>query len=338
MKFQLPNQIKKTNNWPIKTTLANLFIYFSAMTKLLVGGGYVDGYMETDNNEIIDLESASPTTCQNLPNLPVALRGSFGGLGFESKPMICGGRDASEESSNKCYSLEGNKWAPSTGMNTARRHAAVSPSPYPSKVQKFFVTGGIDSETGVNTVEVLTEQGWETLPKPLPVTIFGHCSVLVNSTTVMLIGGFQNNDESSDTYYFNTENEEWTEGPQLMNKRTFHSCGRIRRNSQSQELSIIVAGGYYGSYLSSVEILDLGSDKWEKGPELPYGIDSFQMVEDPKGGVFLVGGSSGKNSYTDDLFQLQHGDADWIKMKQKLKIGRKWHVAFLVPEKFVECS
>jgi hypothetical protein len=32
--------------------------------------------------------------------------------------------------------------------------------------------------------------------------------------------------------------------------------------------------------MSSVEILDEGADEWREGPELPFGIDQAQLVED----------------------------------------------------------
>jgi hypothetical protein len=122
---------------------------------------------------------------------------SFGGIGFHNKPMICGGYP-----SNKSFSLDGNEWKDSPSMKTTKGFEAVSPSPYPTKSQKFFVTGGPG-----NTAEVLTVQGWETLLQLLPVKIHSNCSVLVNSTTVMVIGGSQNDSTSSYTFLFNTENE-----------------------------------------------------------------------------------------------------------------------------------
>ncbi len=98
----------------------------------------------------------------------------------------------------------------------------------------------------------------------------------------MVIGGRHNGqDYSGKTFFFTSEEESWTEGPVLKNKRGDHSCGKIRRNKERQEMSIIVAGGLYGSSrLSSVEILDEGSNEWQTGPELPFGIDLSQMVED----------------------------------------------------------
>ena len=121
----------------------------------------------------------------------------------------------------------------------------------------------------------------------------------------------------------------------------YHSCGKIRRNKESQEMSIIVAGGYGGfSYLSSVEILDEGSNEWQTGPELPFGIDDSQMVEDQNGGVVLIGGESSSVSNLDTLYQLPHigQDAVWTKMEQKMQTGRSYHTAFMVPDNIVDCS
>jgi hypothetical protein len=127
---------------------------------------------------------------------------------------------------------------------------------------------------------MLTEEGWESKKPPLPVTIAYHCMVTVNSTTVMAIGGRQNGQYySGKTFFYTLGEESWTEGPELKNKRGYHSCGKISRNKESQEMSIIVAGGLDGSsYLSSVEILHEGSNEWQTGPELPFGINWSQMV------------------------------------------------------------
>ncbi len=124
-------------------------------------------------------------------------------------------------------------------------------------------------------------------------------------------------------------------------KRSYHSCEKIRRNKESQEMSIIVAGGVDGSsYLSSVEILDEGFNEWQTGPELPFGIPESQMVEDQNGGVVLVGGFLSSVYNLDTLYQLPHGGQDivWTKMEQKMKTGRGYHTAFMVPDSSVDCS
>jgi hypothetical protein len=220
-------------------------------------------------------------------------------------------------------------------MNSVRVDAALAKL----KDGKILVTGGKADFANLNRAEMLTEEGWESSIPSLPVTIWAHCMVTVNSTTVMAIGGWQHGQISGKTFFFTFGEESWTEGPKLKKKRLFLSCGKIRRN---KEMSIIVAGGYndVSSYLSSVEILDEGSNEWQTGPELPFGIYRSKMVEDQNGGVVLIGGKSSSVSNIDTLYHLPHvgQDAVWTKMEQKVKIGRYHHTAFLVPDNIVDCS
>jgi hypothetical protein len=290
-----------------------------------------------DNNtcEIINLES-SVIACKNMPNFPAMTSGAFGGLGFNENPIICGGQNKIH--SKRCFSLENKEWVSHANMSSARAYTISS------QLQNgnILVAGGInDSGSYLNSAEILTKQGWESNIPPLPVRIWSHCMVTVNSTTVMVISGGQNELYSEKTFYYTVGDESWNEGPKLKFYRNGHSCGKIRKNKDSQEMSIIVAGGYDGpSYLSSVEILHESSNEWQTGPELPFGISLSQMVEDQNGGVVLIGGESEFEANLDTLYHLPHGgeNAVWTKMEQKLKIGRYSHTAFLVPDNIVDCS
>ncbi len=284
--------------------------------------------------EVINLAS-SASTCKNPPNFSTNIDEAIGGLGFKENPILCGGWQ-NRTPSNKCYSLENNKWVSSASMNSVRKSAAAAQL----RDGKLLVTGGFDGFDFNNSAEVLTEEGWENNIPSLPVTSYGHCMVTVNSTTVMVIGGGLNEDYSEKTFYFISAEDSWTEGPELKNKRLYHSCGKIRRNKDSQEMSIIVAGGVDDSFLSSVEILDEGSSEWQTGPELPFGIYSSQMVEDQNGGVVLIGGGTSSGGNLDTLYQLSHGgqDAAWTKIDQRMKTGRWKHTAFLIPDNIVDCS
>ncbi len=302
---------------------------FKAFSKLLTCGGYSN----IDTCEVINLAS-SASTCKNPPNFPATV---YAAIGFKGNPILCGGYQNGSKS-NKCYSLEYNKWVSSASMNSVRVEAAAAQL----KDGKLLVTGGYDKSGSVlNIAEMLTEEGWESNIPSLPFTIRAHCMVTVNSTTVMAIGGLQNSQYSGKTFYFTFGEESWTEGPELKYKRRYHSCGKIRRNKESQEMSIIVAGGWDGSsYLSSVEILVEGSNEWQTGPELPSGIYDSQMVEDQYRGVVLIGGYSSSVGNLYSLFQLPHGgqDAVWTKMEQKMKTGRFWHTAVMIPDNIVDCS
>ncbi len=310
-------------------------ILLKGFSKLLICGG---DFPHIDSCEVINLAS-SASACKNPPNFPARVRLAIGGLGFKGNPILCGGGQ-NDALSNKCYSLENNEWVSSGSMKSVRVAAAAA------QLQngKLLVTGGYDGPGSyLNSAEMLTEEGWENNIPSFPVTIAAHCMVTVNSTTVMVIGGQQNGELSGKTFYFTFGKESWTEGPELKNERIFHSCGRIRRNKESQDMSIIVAGGSddFSSYLSSVEILDEGSNEWQTGPELPFAIGASQMVEDQNGGVVLIGGQiSSSAGHLDTLYQLPHGgqDAVWTKMEQKMNTGREDHTAFLVPDNIVDCS
>ncbi len=308
---------------------------FEGLSKLLICGGNYP-CIDTDTCEVFNLAS-SASTCKNPPNFPATVTAAIGGLGLKGNPILCGGRQNGSYS-NKCYSLENNEWVSSASMNSVRAAAAAAQL----KDGKLLVTGGLDVGPGyyLNSAEMLTEEGWESNIPSLSVTIQSHCMVTVNSTTVMAIGGYQNSLTSGKTFHFTFGEESWTEGPELKNKRGYHSCGKIKRKKESQEMSIIVAGGWDdGSYLSSVEILDEGYNEWQTGPELPFGIES-QMVEDQNGGVVLIGGDSSPAGNLDTIYQLPHGgqDAVWTKMEQKMQTGRRQHTAFLIPDNIVDCS
>jgi hypothetical protein len=305
-------------------------LFFKGFSKLLICGGVF-----TDTCKVINLAS-SASTCNNPPNFPADIYQAIGGLGFNGNPILCGGYQ-NFTCTNQCYSLENNEWVSSASMKSVSVSAAAAQL----RNGKLLVTGGIDnSGYPLNRAEMLTEEGWESNIPSLPVTIIYHCMVTVNSTTVMVIGGYQNG-FSGKTFYFTFGEESWTEGPELKNKRGYHSCGKIRRSKESQEMSIIVAGGYDGtSTLSSVEILDEGSNDWQVGPKMPFGIWQSQMVKDQNGGVVLIGGLSSSVGILDTLYQLPHGgqDAVWTKMEQKMKTFTYKHTAFMVPDNLVDCS
>ncbi len=158
----------------------------------------------------------------------------------------------------------------------------------------------------------------------------------------MAIGGYQNDFVSGNTFYFTFGETSWRVGPALKTKRAQHSCGRIMPDQTNQQMSVLVVGGTdgKGSSFSSVEILDGGASEWRNGPALPFAIAYSQMVEDQYGGVVLIGGIVSILNRYDILYQLPHAgiDAKWSEMEQKLKTGRYYHSAFLVPDNSAGCS
>jgi len=309
-------------------------------TKLLIGLGLFDSG-NTSTVEIIDLETSS-STCSDLPDFPFFGRDSIFGLNFQDNPMMCGSNDP--VNNTDCFYFDNGLWNPSQPLTENRFSSGFSASPYPKVKSKIFVTGGGHNGTlsPISSAELLTDKGWESVASPLPTPLQYHCMVLLNSTTVMAIGG-RDNITTANTYLLNTEINEWIEGPPLSQNRYQHSCGRIRKSKESSKFEIIVVGGFNGSDLSSVEIFDAETSAWRAGASLPIPITDAVLVEDPTGGVILVGGRSKISELDpaplDTLFRLAHAEADhWQEMPQKLKSGRRYHSAFLIPNENVDCS
>jgi hypothetical protein len=312
----------------------------------------INAFIDSPNIEVIDLK-APTEICNFISDFPLVVRDPVGGIGFDEMPLICGGELRSDDrtcsttngATNKCFILKGGSWTPSRPLNKARTGAAISPSPFRSKSKKLFVTeghiashivtgghitshivtGGRDGFSSLDTVEVLTEKGWEMVTPSLPVTIRGHCSVLLNETTVMVIGGYQSKDRankssddiSSHTFYLNTEREEkgWVKGPSLRVARWHHSCSIVKVPDRGNDYGILVAGGYGEGLqrLSSVEVLDNGSFEWREGPELVTVSGKQWLAHLP---VQTENGSCPENEFVPLLYDT---------------------VAFTVPDSVVKC-
>ena len=213
---------------------------------MLVGVGTIIGQVLSPEFEVIDLDpDSTKTRCQNLPNFPKNANGAFGGLVFNDWPLICGGNVLASVS-KECFIYENGAWNQFHDLNEARTFAASVTLDSSTKSSKsIFVLGGGNTVADLNTAEISTEHGWETVLPNLPVgQIVFHCIVQLNSTTVMVIGGEQDRQwHSPKTYFLDIKKRVWSNGPQLNYGRTGHGCARIRRDDQSDGFTIIVAGG-----------------------------------------------------------------------------------------------
>ena len=93
------------------------------------------------------------------------------------------------------------------------------------------------------------------VPGPdLPFTVKGHSMVLVDRTTIYLIGGNQNGQISNKTWIIDpTNNFQIKVGPSLNIARDAHSCSKMRIDGR---IFLVVAGGCNGRNLDSIELLD----------------------------------------------------------------------------------
>ncbi len=288
------------------------------------------GYTKSGNCkdvEIIDLEM-STSTCQKFPDYPVDIAESVGGLSFGNVPLVCGGGFPEH---SECYAYEDNNWKPSASMTETKRLLSITTSPFLKENYQLIISGGYNFNSSVNTTEALTEEGWKTTLPQLPFPVAGHCMTQLDSTSVIAMLG-------KSSFILQNLNDGWVEGPVLTYSRWGPSCARIRNNKDSLEFSVIVVGGDNGALMTSTEILDQGASIWQTGPDLPFGIDVAELIEDSLGGVVLIGGYSAKDQHLDSLFRLDNAGAQWEELPQKLSTGRHWHAAFLIPDYLSNCT
>ena len=189
----------------------------------------------------------------------------------------------------ECFTFVDGEWR--TGMlslNDERYFAAIAhleSSCLGGEMFKQIVSGGMNRDQDstpryLNSLEVLTGSGWKKDLLPvMPVKIYSHCMVAINSTFLMVIGGFQNGSHfKRNTYFLDLNKSSWLEGPLLQTGRNGHRCSRIRLNaSVTSQYGVIVVGGINTTVtnpkpISSTEILDERSNEWRPGPEMPFGL------------------------------------------------------------------
>ena len=149
----------------------------------------------------------------------------------------------------------------------------------------FHIPGGV----GIASVDSFNGYTWnQTQVSNLPDTIYGYCLVKINSSSLLLIGGSHKSDPygvRSSTYFHDSISNTWRSGPNLQLPRMFHACAVLNwKNESSQKLerTVLVAGGYYGAALTSVELLHLTSLDanltWVSGSDLPKGSQSLPWL------------------------------------------------------------
>ena len=130
------------------------------------------------------------------------------------------------------------------------------------------------------------------------------------------------------TWVFSTENEEWSEGPSLKEKRRLHSCFY-----DDQTNSVFVAGGYDDNVglLATTEQWRLDTNQWITTPDLPERLDSSAGVASKSEQFvgFVAGGNNGVA--TNKIHGLRRTDLTWELMPQKLQIARDLHSMVNVP-------
>jgi hypothetical protein len=307
------------------------------MTKLIVfSGSNFDKFVE-----VVNLDESEPgKTCINLPDIPMGVQGASGVLFNQSEPIYCGGSNGTNVCS--CYTLRENKWHFNTSLSVCRSFSASTfiSSPTP----KFVIAGGSKTNHGdQDIVELFDGKSWQMI-ESLPKAVGEHCMVAINDTVLLSIGGYNDGTEirTSETHFYDFITNTWSPGPNLIVGRTGLSCAIVNwkiPNCQSEKI-VVAVGGHNISRGHSSDVEFLCTDKtryrWHSGPNFAKGIAYSALVE-YKNTLILVGGQGPGGVKSQHLYQLSSPDGSWVEMRQTLKVARKAHIAFLIPDELTTC-
>ena len=129
------------------------------------------------------------------------------------------------------------------------------------------------------------------------------------------------------TWVFNTQTEEWSQGPSMNQKRDYHSCFY-----DDQTNSIFIVGGYNGNHLATTEQWNLDTNQWIMTPDLPEPLSSSAGVASKSGQIigFIAGGWNNGET-TNKIYGLRRSDLTWEIMPQKMQTARKLHSMINLP-------
>ena len=137
----------------------------------------------------------------------------------------------------------------------------------------LWMAGGLDENYNILASSEFIQEN-QTMPGPeLPVPIYSHVLVNIQSDTTIQIGGFSPLEFGlpdmaaccKKVYIYQHKLTKWNLGPNLIQGRVFHSAGLVTDETTGEKL-VTVTGGTSGNGdpLKSTEIMSLGR-KWSKG-------------------------------------------------------------------------
>ena len=196
---------------------------------------------------------------------------------------------------------------------------------------RFWITGGGYYNIYLSTSEILIDNEIIEEGPDLPLRMGGHCQVMLNSSYIFFIGGKTTNQIDLDrTWSYSWNSKQWTDQPNLMEVRSFHSCGIYRG-----EYLVVTAGTNGVNELVTTELLKLSQSpwKWTQGPELEKAKSYCQIIQDDNGEIYVSGGSY--NTFYSTKMVEKFTIDKWIKL-ERVTLKRSSSTVIQLPQFLVD--
>ena len=249
-----------------------------------------------------------------------------GGIVEAEIPMVCGGYDGDATFFKDCHKFLDNTWIAAGKIETGRSSMGSGNIVINGNL---LLSGGFVGTKDLDS-SVLIDSSSTMELKDLPIEISTHCNVRMNSSHMMVTGGYSyDGGRRSETLLFDLTKEEWADGPSMRAERSSHGCAQMALGDKT---IIWVTGGWDGSRsIQFTEYLEDLNQGWQSGPDLPYPLSSHRMValEDFKS-IYITGGDGRQNN--GEILQLQCSGStpDTCAFKPSalnVKVDRQAHIA-----------
>jgi len=259
-------------------------------------------------DKLLELPHLKPISKCPISNHPVKSR-MYPVTGLvDGKIMTCGGKE-NNRVPRSCFTLDRGRWSKSrtkTDMIHSRFFAAASTT----KDGNMMVSGGWDSvysfANRLDSTEIFVNGKWKVGPT-LPMKTSSHCQLFSSLGVIVAGTDFDNEDKFR---VFRLEGRNWTQLTEMnWTNRYGHSCQLV------QNEKVVVLGGY--EHKQRVDIFDLATLTWSKGPGLPIEI-AYDFSVNYKNTVYVIRQETGEvYSLSDSL------DGDWIETANLGELPRR---------------
>ncbi len=167
----------------------------------------------------------------------------------------------------------------------------------------------------------------------MPVALYDHCAAEYAPNRVFLAAS-----DGQWTVDLNGEEIEWTRLPFMATGRIGAACGAVA--APDGQVQLMVAGGWDGMALSSVEIYDSSLGAWRPGPELPLPLYEMTYTPMQQGAesLVLLGGINDDHDkpYRDEIFGFDPDSQSWFQFSERLSDPKRSAAAVIVGQEYCQ--
>jgi N-acetylneuraminic acid mutarotase len=202
--------------------------------------------------------------------------------------------------------------------------------------EKVMIIGGYNNSGTVSSIEIYNpwNNTFESNIKNLKTKRFSHSAVVIDDGSgqkVMIAGGHDGSNYLSSVEIYDPSLNVITYGASLSTSRFAHTATVILDSNNDEK--VVLAGGYNGSTLSSVEVYDSVSNSVSAGLSLPTAAYTHTAtVVDGGKQILFIGGSNGSPLNSASLYDFASSSPTHLKVNgtnSLLSNARHGHTATL---------